>query len=319
MPTLLDTAQSWKKLHILRGQSNEMAQTAATGLPEKDTKFSDLSKAKQFVDHVRQIFVGKLAMAKKQESWTESGPAVIKAIETVVEHYPLAKNKFDAQWRTIYWQEGMRPDEAMFACMRDIFDLTRMILHILPMRDSSGWSSMPSGPLSASEVEQARENVSIWAVGIFELLSKLSSDALEKESTGGERFALIFLTEDGNYREQAIPAFHAFVKRFGLGSELYMPDQLITVATRTLGRAVDERDIDTAKFCLLKALEALKSAPEYVLFLGKELAKNSSRSRKDKFLTKRYHGWSASAVDDEQFLQALQHMTELVAEVSREV
>ena len=273
------TEELWEDLHIKQGKSSEASQKAHEVLQEIDTQdFSDFSQAKDHGEYARISEVTGLAAAKKSKDWSEAREHLLRSLEVTLNNYPLAETEDLAKRKGNYWEKVFGEQSAQLICLRDVLHLSQVLAQIM----------------STEELEK-------FTAGLNELLIKLSDEMK------GERFGLIFLAEEGEYSKAQV-AYQRFVSEFGSQSESYDADQLITTASRFLGRAVEEKDFSQVGDCLNTLLLSLRREPRLRIFLIKELSKNLAKLYKDKFLSNRYESWSPEAKKDEELNQKINNL-----------
>ncbi len=271
-------AEIWK-LHVEQGESAEAARMANGVLSEIETDaFSNYAEASRHGEYARLTEVTSLAAAKKSRSWVEAREHLMRSVETVLNNYPLANNELEAKKRGNYWEAVYGDESAQLICLRDVLHLMQVLAKVL-----------------------AYDELGKFVVGLANLLTKLSDEK------NGERFGLIFLTEEAAYKE-AQAAYKRFITDFGLESKSYSPDQLVTVTSRFLGRAVETKDFIQVGECLNVLLFSLRSEPKLRQFIIKELAKNLALVYRNKFLDDKYQAWSAEAAKDDQIKEKINQL-----------
>jgi len=247
----------WTEMHVKQGKSAAASAEAAAIVDVLNTNdFSDPRVTKLHGEYARIAAVTGLAATKKAESWPETREDLLRTIQVIVDHYPLAADAKTATKKGNYWEGVYGEQSAQLICLRDVLHLAQVLKQIL----------------SDKEIEK-------WMGGLEKLLKKLNSDS-------GEKFALIFLTEEAEY-QTASHSYREFLSVFGPQTEMYDANGFITVSAKMLGRAVDQLDLNTIITCLRAINDAAKSTPSLSKFALKELAANFSKLMKNRSLRKK--------------------------------
>lgn len=269
----------WNNLHIKQGKSGEASEIAHKILQTIDTKnFTDKNEVKDHGEYARVAEVTGLAAARKSLLWLRAKKHLLRTLDVTSRSYPLAATEEEARRKGNYWEGVYENQSAQLICLRDVLHLAQFLTKLV----------------STDELKS-------FLGGINELLFKLS------EEKQGECFALIFLTEEAPY-EQAKAAFAKFSEKFGLQKPETDPNQVITVTTRFLARAVSEKDFGQVEECQELLWRCFRANPSLGKFTIVELAKNLAKVYANQLVELRYEAWSKKAVGDEEIKQKINQL-----------
>lgn len=309
--------------HILGNKPGEMADTAQEALEALEAvDFTELDKAESFQKLVRDIFVGQLAEVKRSPSWQAARIKLLNVLALIEARFPVSDTQREAEKRLKYWVEGMPGDDPVTVLLRDMFDLMRIVVQLVPEQQLEQELIKLFAGIRALLEQFARDSIDVAKANERSLRTK--QDAEEKFDTPSEirRGALMYLLEDGQDYSEAKQAYYYFMMYFGPGRPQYMPDQVITISARMLGRAVDEGDFEQARVCLAECTKVVasrlsdpqlptKEALQYAGLMLRDLLKNPSRWFKDRVLNGKYAKWVEDAGADGEFRTAISAMVKL--------
>lgn len=259
----------WNNLHIKQGRSGKASEKAYEILQSIDTKnFTNQAEAKDHGEYARVAEVAGLAAARKTPLWVRAKKHLLRALDVTSKNYPLGTTVDEANLKGNYWETVYGGQSAQLTCLRDVLHLAQFLTKLVPS-----------------------DELNSFLGGINELLFKLSD---EKQ---GECFALIFLTEEAPY-ERAKAAYAEFSDKFGLQKPEIDKNQVITVTSRFLSRAVSEKDFAQVEECQGLLWSCLKTEPSLRVFTVLELVKNLAKVYANELLERKYETWSKKANKD---------------------
>lgn len=114
----------WEELHVKHGQTALAASLAGEVLDGIDTRhFSDYAVAQRHGEIAAITMMTSMSASKKSADWQTAEPHIIRAANTVLEHYPLGSSEDDAQLRGNYWDPVYGKESAQRIAAGDVAKL----------------------------------------------------------------------------------------------------------------------------------------------------------------------------------------------------
>lgn len=202
----------WDK-HAKKDDSASAARDALAKLAALESSDLNSSKSKkEFVDTVRQALVLSKSAALKTPP-EEASCHLQNAIEVLLGHYPVSNDEAMARERGKDWDNTIFENQsAQLVCLRDMLSLLEFVAKVAPSEEINNLTKQ-----------------------ILVLLLELS------EENFLEVFALISLIEKADY-QRAAEAFKVYSTDYCFSDKNPGLDQIITVSTRFLERAIQAKD-----------------------------------------------------------------------------
>lgn len=271
----------------LRGDSRLAALRSVTILAHLDHQdFRNGELAERHGEFARIAQQTSLAAAKRSGSWGTARPYLLHAAKIVRDHYPLGQDFTTAQRRGNYWDPVYGLESAQRIAGRDILHLYQ-VLRLL------------TGSTELTSLSQA----------LLTTLTQAERAAGEAEQR--QRFDLIRTIESREYQVAKL-AYLEFLRQYGFDRPVESVDQIITVSSIALGRAVDAADLRTIGRCLDTLRRAGQRQPGRWRFILGELQKNVSQRVKHAQLRHKLAAWGRHAERDPQLERVVTELEQLV-------
>lgn len=283
---LLDTKVTpsylWKTLHE-KGKSGLASSFGEEQLARIDTEnFSNFAVATAHREYARITEVTAKAAAERSLLWRSAKKYTLRAITTVLNHFPLGSDEQQAQLRGNYWQHDSSQESAQMICLRDVWQLTKFLIAISPQTE-----------------------LALYAQGIRKLL-----ETLIDSEPNGKRNGLIFLAEEAEYA-LAKQSYNEYAEDFGpRAQDTTEPMESITTAARFFSRAFFNKDKEQAVTCA-KDLRVLFSKHNHSRFVITEIVKNLAKVLLSLPITERNAGWQNKTNDDSEMQQHIKQLLKL--------
>lgn len=250
---MTDPQEIWAK-HAVHDKSGEAARQAEAALQQLDPDAADYWQK-------RGNLVRQLMVTHRSAVYKSTAPAatehLLAAIATITNCYPVSSQNEEALQRAQQWDGIYGVNQsAHLVCLRDF-------LHLLDTL------SMVS---EDAAVKDLRNNV-------LALLLRLS------EERKSERFALIALIEEAPY-ERARVAYRELCATYGATTQLVEKDQVITVTTRFLARALKVKNAEDGLLALEQLFLVLVKDMKLAKRLALDLAKAVFPSLKERIINR---------------------------------
>lgn len=188
--------------------------------PEAIAKLNELTVDNLTSDQDREKHarLSRLALVLSKSAALRTAPLTASehlqnAIKVLLEHYPVSASEEIAAKRSKIWENTIfKNQSAQLACLRDMLSLLDFVVKVAP----------------STEIDNLNKQILV-------LLLEMS----EEKST--EVFALISLIESADY-PRAVKAFKIYSKDYCFSEKNPGLDQIITVSTRFLERAIKAKD-----------------------------------------------------------------------------
>lgn len=274
----------WQGMH-LRGKSQQASDLGAeilSQLPIQD--FRGMRVAQRHGEIAAITEKTSLAVAKRAQSWSVAEQYLIRAGQTVVDHYPVGYTPAEARLRGDYWDPVYGQESAQRICAAHMAELYEIL------------STLTDSPELGALMH-----------GLRTVLTDQTVSSREHE-----RFDLIGIIEKPtSFYKNVRAAYEEFLKHYAFGSEVESFDQIVTVTTMVLGRAQAEGDWSTVRLCLSTLKVAVTQHPEKWKFIVSQVIKNFSLSKKAQILDSKLRDWAVGARSSQDLHEVIRQLEQL--------
>ncbi len=244
----------WNK-HVKKDDSSQAADEAIKALFELNPSHpNSLESRKKHAEYSRLALVLSKSAALKSESEV-AFKHFKNAIQVLLDHYPVSARQKEAKERNEYWDGALVENQsAQLICLRDMLSLLEFVSKVAPSDEINNLSSQ-----------------------ILVLLLDLS----EQKST--DVFALISLIEKAKF-ERAAEAFKLYCEKYCFPDTPFGLDQIITVSTRFLERAIKENSPKNAILALENVFRIFLKDASYSKRIALDMVKAIFPSLRDNIL-----------------------------------
>lgn len=204
------------------------------------------------------------------------------AIKVLLQHYPVAEDKTSALERSKIWENTIFENQsAQLICLRDMLSLLEFVAKVAPSEEISGLNKQ-----------------------VLALLLEIS------EEKSSEVFALIALIEKADYL-RAAEAFKTYSKDHCFSEKNPGLDQIITVSTRFLERAIQAKDYSNGALALENIFKVFSKDQGFTKRIILDMTKALFPSMKETVIEKAAEGIRNEATGKEDLQELVSGLLKL--------